>query len=262
MSVSSIAVRACQLLLASTVLLIAACASGPERSADASSDNTEGQSALASSEAAAAEAVGQDPFPGFKRLYIQGGGMLYVRDQSAFESYDNWLLDEAGVEFDKAQVPLNAKEQAQLRMLMFRARVQQTKYYGAVVKKPGACTLTQQLHLKRLRLYKSAAEGPVVNFISSFGEAVIVAEIKDSLTGELVFAYVEPVRLGRGVTKSASPDMDRLAAAMTEAMERAHRALVEQLPVDSERIDDRANLGCNGQIGRNVLEIRKVLQQG
>ncbi|NNC55143.1 MAG: hypothetical protein HKO07_05430 [Pseudomonadales bacterium] len=203
--------------------------------------------------------MGDDPFPGYKRLYIRGGCVLYIRDDAAFESYDSWYLDEADVEFNKEQIPLTAREQARLRLMMFRARVQQTKYYGNVVKQPSACTLTQQLHMKKLLLYKSPTGEAVVNFISSFGEAVIVAEIKDSLTGELIFAYIEPVKLGRGVTKSASPDMDRLGAALNEAMERAHRALVEQLPVDADKLDDRATFGCKGQIGRNVLEIRKVL---
>ncbi|NNL11352.1 MAG: hypothetical protein HKO84_06290 [Pseudomonadales bacterium] len=233
-------------------------ASGSGNSATAAAAVAE--TGIATAPASNSEAdLPDDPFPGFKRLFIRGGGILYVRDGMDFESYDSWFLDEAGIEFNKQQIPLTAKEQAQLKMLMFRARVQQTKYYGNVVKEPTACTLTQQLHMKKLLLYKSPTGGPMVNFISSFGKAVVVAEIKDSLTGELVFAYIEPVRLGRGVTKSASPDMDRLAAALTEAMERAHRALVEQLPVDPDKLDDRASYGCNGQIGRNVLEIRKVL---
>lgn len=243
------------------LLLLGACASGPSTQEIAASQAGEaappGQ-AVASINTGAGD---EEPelFPGFKRLFIRGGGLLYVRDEQAFESYDNWLLDEANIEFNSEQVPLNGGEQAQLRMLMFRARVQQTKYYGNVVKQAGPCTLAQKLHMKRLLLYKSPNEGPVVNFISSFGEAVIVAEIKDSVTGELVFAYVEPVQLGRGVTKSSSPDLDRLADALGESMERAHRALVEQLPVDPSRLDDRVAMGCNGQIGRNVLEIRKVL---
>ncbi|NNL57851.1 MAG: hypothetical protein HKO71_08860 [Pseudomonadales bacterium] len=236
-------------VVAAALVLLAGCASAPIEVPKVEPPPPEPKAALE-----------DNAFISFKRIILGNGGALYIAPDTAFESYDNWIIDKVDIEFHPEQLPLTATEQAELKILMLKARVGQAKAYGSVVREPSTCTLTQQLHLKKLLLYKSGKSGPQVNFVSSLGEAVIVAEIKDSMTGRTVFAYIEPIQLGRGVTKSASPDMERLGEILGEVMQRSYRALVEEIPVDPDNIADRAAQGCNGQIGKNLHEIRSVLR--
>ncbi|NNL57852.1 MAG: DUF3313 family protein [Pseudomonadales bacterium] len=208
-------------------------------------------------DAADAQAAASGAKNGFTRYDLGKGRVLFVNNQMAFESYDNWIIDPSSFEFKKRQRALSKRDKHRLQDLLVEARKEQTESYGGqVVKLSSPCTLTQRLHLKNLRLRNSDVGGSQVNFVKSYGETTIVAEIKESETDKLVFAYMEKISLGGGVSGSNGPQLSRLGKAIKMVMGNAHSVLVDVLPMKKERIPQRAEFGCKGQLGSNALTLR------
>ena len=118
------------------------------------------------------------------------------------------------------------------------------------------CTLTQRLHLKNLQLHNPNVGGSQVNFVKSYGETMIVAEIKESVSDKLVFVYTEKIALGGGMSGGGGPNLNRLGKAIKMVMANAHSVLLDVLPLKEDRFANRSEFGCRGQIGKNVQTIR------
>jgi len=58
--------------------------------------------------------VKDDTFISFKRIILGNGGALYIAPDTAFESYDNWIVDQAGIQFLPEQPSLQAAGQGEL----------------------------------------------------------------------------------------------------------------------------------------------------
>ncbi|MGB5324587.1 MAG: hypothetical protein WBN40_04070 [Pseudomonadales bacterium] len=193
----------------------------------------------------------------FKRYDLGSGRTLVVNSAKAFEAYDNWIIDPASFELDKRERALSMRGKKRLQAMLVDARVEQTKSYGGtVVKAVSPCTLKQQLRLENLRLSRSENRGSQLNFVRSFGDATIVAEIKDAETDEPVFIYSEKISLGGGVVGSGAPNITRLAKAIKIVMNNAHKMLVHALPLRETSIAARQQFGCAGQLGKHAVQLR------
>ncbi|NNC55144.1 MAG: hypothetical protein HKO07_05435, partial [Pseudomonadales bacterium] len=173
--------------------------------------------------------------PSYSRYKLGRGRLLFVNRDNSFESYDNWVIDQSSFEFGKRQRALSKRDKQRLQKMLLKARAKQTESFGGTVVKAGSpCTLKQRLHLKNLRLKSSEHGGSQVNFSRSYGSTTVVAEIRDSLSDEIVFIYKEKIELGGGVSGGSEARIDRLGKAIRMVMANAHKILVHALPLREE----------------------------
>lgn len=191
---------------------------------------------------------------GLAKVSSRGPGSLYMKPNHPVGSYDDILVAKVGINYTQGQKPLPPEtEQALFSRMIFGLQGGVDTEFR-LAQKPSPCTLELGLYLTNLSFYEADGQGSQTSFINSFGQATLVFEFRDSMTDEALVRYGQTSSLGSGVEGGArGPDIDRLNRALDRMLENVGRKLQDVVPVAMEA---RSDAGCQGKIGRAVLEAR------
>ncbi|NND38672.1 MAG: hypothetical protein HKO06_03665 [Pseudomonadales bacterium] len=194
---------------------------------------------------------------GFTRLRLDGKRIVYVNNNNFMESYDNWMIDTPVIEFGEGQKPLKDSDLQKLEAMLEQIQRDRTEGFGAaVVDAPSPCTLKQILKLTSLRLNTLDDAVSQISMVRSFGSAVVMAEVRDSQTDEVILAYSATASLGGGTAGHGGPQIDRLGRELRRVLDSGSVAIQKRFPYREERIDNRKHLGCSGLMGQRVFQLR------
>jgi hypothetical protein len=182
---------------------------------------------------------------GLVRVKTWRPGNLFTDPARSIDDYDDIWLAEVGIQYAEGQQPLGESEERHIRQSLADTVLQEIPAAGQLaVRQAGPCTLKLGVHLAALSFPRAGFTGP-----RNRGSAVVISELRDSQTNEPLVRYGQRRELqNSGRTTDGTPDLDRLDAALREALHDVGVAMEKSLAVNSTGA--RGALGCKGVIGQ------------
>lgn len=193
----------------------------------------------------------EQSFPGYTRFDVPNGGVMLTKNTAVgVAGYDSVVPSEVGFNYAKRQKPLDNQDAKRLQemLLGYSEYFLSNTMQQFVVSEPSECAVSLGIKLRELELYDSNVIGSQSTFVRDLGSTVVAIEIRDSMTNDLIFTYMEKVKLGGGLRSSSGVDLKRLDQAIEKtltAMAGRYAPHVVEGPVDA-----RAEYGCEGKIGK------------
>ncbi len=234
------ATRAVMILLGGVVgLTLSACASTPTAPPDAS----------ATLEAIKAGKMTSD---GLVMVNETTRSRLWVKPDHNLGRYDDVFVAGIAFAYAQGQERLDSDQEAQVGDMLLKAVSGITE--GTPVgqaENPGECVVALELGLKDIRLHIGQAEGSSTSFVSSFGEATMVVEFRDSLTDETLVRYAAHRGLGGGQGSGRmGANLGRLGRALGDMVTDMVTELQTIVPTTTERAETICNDGIYKMTGR------------
>ena len=181
-------------------------------------------------------------------------GKLFVKRDHHLGDYDNLLIDHVGFRYGPRQVRLrDGQEDRIVSMLLGAVQGSQDGTIGLAAT-PGPCVLTVNFFLKDLELETPAwRSDSTTNFVSSYGAATMVLELRDSMDQEPLARFIQRRDLGGGqATVGHRMSFFRLRHVMSFALRDMGNELRKVIPPTAQGADSRTG-GCRGGMGQVAL---------
>ena len=180
---------------------------------------------------------------GLVRMRVRGPGNLFTDPAHAIDDYDAVWVAGAGIHLAAGQEPMPDEETASLRAAIAEVATAQVAAAGApTAQAPGACTVKLIAYLANLDLPE-----PTVTSARANGGMIVILELRDSETNAPLVRYGRPRRLDRLRGARGPERLERLTAAVQEALDASGFPLRDVLPVN--RTHARDAQGCHGALG-------------
>lgn len=186
--------------------------------------------------------------PAMERVDTTGHGLLLVRPDHQLGRYDHVLIERIGFRYADAQRWLSFREEDRVSALLTAAVEGRQDGAIGVVDEPGPCVLAVRFYLTDLELFDPGyGVGSNTSFVSSFGKATFVMELRDSATDTPLARFMQRRELGGGTAISGtSASLRRLETVVGLAMRDMGAELMRVTPPTSTQWDDR----CGGTMAR------------
>lgn len=180
-----------------------------------------------------------------------GRGLLFVRSDHGIGRYDDLLIEHIGFRYAPRQRGLSFREEDRISALL-KAAVEGNQD-GAIglANEAGPCVLAVRFLVTDLELYESDLDdGSGISFVRSFGEATMVMELRDSVTGEVLASFAQRRALGGGPHHGGTgASIRRLGETVGLAMRDMGEELRKRTPPSAGGRDDE----CHGGLTRVAL---------
>lgn len=181
-------------------------------------------------------------------------GQLFVKQDHQLGEYDNLLIDHVGFRYGQGQERLKDGEEDRIvSMLLSAIQGSQDGTIGLAAM-PGPCVLTVNFFLKDLEFETPEWNGTSeTNFISSYGAATMILELRDSMAQEPLARFVQRRDLGGGrATLTQSTSLRRLRHVMAFAIRDMGNQLRKVIPPTA----GHSNKQCRGGMAEVALGSR------
>lgn len=159
-------------------------------------------------------------------------GQLFVKRDHRLGDYDNLLIDHVGFRYGRGQERLkDGAEDRIVSMLLGAVQGSQDGTIGLAAL-PGPCVLTVNVFLKDLEFETPRRSGgSETNFVSSYGAATMVLELRDSMDQEPLARFIQRRDLGGGrAMQTQSVSLQRLRHVMSYAIRDMGNQLRKVIP--------------------------------
>lgn len=177
---------------------------------------------------------------------------LWVKPDHNLGRYDDVLVAGIAFAYAQGQERLNAGQEEQVGDMLVSAVNGITE--GTPVgraNEPGECVVALELGLKDIRLHIGQAEGSAISYVSSFGEATMIVEFRDSLSEETLVRYAAHRGLGGGQGSGRmGANLGRLGRALSDMVTDMVTELQTIVPDTTERAETSCNDGIYKMTGR------------
>jgi len=184
-------------------------------------------------------------------------GQLFVRPDHHLGDYDNLLIDQVGFRYSPGQERLNDVEEDRIVSMLLSAV--QGSQDGAIglAGMPGPCVLNVNLFLKDLEFETPEWTGTSeTKFVSSYGAATMVLELRDSMNQEPLARFIQRRDLGGGrAMQTQSVTLRRLRDVMSIAIRDMGSELRKVIP-PTTGASTVSNEECRGGLSRVALGSR------
>lgn len=177
-------------------------------------------------------------------------GQLFVKRDHHLGRYDDLMIDGVGFRWTPGQERLDERDEDRIVNMLLNAVPGSEDGSVGIVNAPGPCVLAVNFYLKDLELREPIEKGSsTTGFVSSYGAATIVLELRDSIDQEPLARFVQRRDLGGGremVRRGAS--LERLSQVISLALWDMGTQLKKVIPpttgnaVDGECHDGMARL--------------------
>lgn len=152
---------------------------------------------------------------GLVEVRLSQGTGLWVKPDHHLGRYDDFLIRIESFGYAEGEERLERRQEAALRD-MLEAAVLPLTQQGPVGRatRSGPCVLDLQVSLRELQLARLPTVASKSAYVSSFGSALMVIEVRDSTTNTLLLRYAAWRGLGGGQTGGSGPEIRRLGRAM------------------------------------------------
>ncbi len=181
-------------------------------------------------------------------------GQLFVKREHHLGDYDNLLIDHVGFRYRRGQERLKEGEEDRIvSMLLGAVQGSQDGTIGLAAV-AGPCVLTVNFFLKDLEIETPDWDGrSQTNFMSSYGAATMVLELRDSMDQEPLARFIQRRDLGGGrVTQTQSKSLQRLRYVMSFALRDMGNQLRKVIPPTT----GHSNTKCRGGMSQVALGSR------
>jgi hypothetical protein len=181
-------------------------------------------------------------------------GKLFVRPDHHLGDYDKLLIDHVGFRYGNHQKRLaNDQEDRIVSMLLGAIQGSQDGTIGLAAT-PGPCVLTVNFFLKDLEFEApDRVGGSQTIFISSYGAATMVVELRDSMDQDPLARFIQRRDLGGGrATHAQATSMTRLRYAMSFAIREMGKQLRKVIPPTA----GRSEKDCRGGMAQVAMGSR------
>lgn len=178
-------------------------------------------------------------------------GRLLVRPDHGLGRYDALRVERVGFRYRMGQHPLPPRAEQRIAAMLTRAVEGGRTGILPVSEEPGLCVLSVVYYVTDLALYGTELPvGSHTAFVRSFGEATMVLELQDSLSGRALARFQQRRDLGGGFTSTATQSgLQRLGIAIGASVRDMGQQLIRIMPVTLGPTDDR----CAGAMSRVAL---------
>ena len=177
---------------------------------------------------------------------------LWVRPDHHMGRYDDVLVDGIAFAYARSQERLAPDQERRLGEILIEAvnGITADSPVGQA-NAPGECVVALELALKDLRFHIVDAQGSSVSFVSSFGDATMIVEFRDSTTRTPLLRYAAHRGLGSGpATGRHGADLNRLGRALGEMVTDMMTVLQAEVPSTTERPETVCHDGIYRLTGR------------
>jgi hypothetical protein len=177
---------------------------------------------------------------------------LWVRPNHHMGRYDDVLVDGIAFAYARGQERLEPDQEKRIGEILVEAvnGITADSPVGQA-RAPGECVVALELALKDLRFHVSESQGSTVSFVSSFGDATMIVEFRDSTTRTPLLRYAAHRGLGSGpATGRVGADLNRLGRALGEMVTDMMTELQTAVPSTTERPATTCNDGIYRLTGR------------
>ncbi len=177
---------------------------------------------------------------------------LWVRPDHHLGRYDDVLLAGIAFAYARGQERLDPEQEKKVGEMLIEAvnGITVDSPVGRATT-PGECVVALELALKDLRLHINEAHGSAVSFVSSFGDATMIVEFRDSTTQTPLLRYAAHRGLGSGpATGRLGADLSRLGRALGEMVTDMMTELQTAVPSTTERPETVCHDGIYKLTGR------------
>ncbi len=181
-------------------------------------------------------------------------GQLFVKRDHHLGRYDDLMVDSVGFRWGPGEARLQDHDEDRIiAMLLAAVQGSQDGSVG-IVTAPGPCVLAVNFYIKDLELHtpRFTAES-TTSFISSYGAATMVIELRDSMNREPLARFVQRRDLGGGreiLRRGAS--LGRLGHVISMALRDMGNQLRKAMPPTSGSLVNE----CHGGMAHVVLGLR------
>ena len=186
-------------------------------------------------------------------------GQLFVKRDHRLGEYDNLLIDHVGFRYGQGQSRLQDPDEDRIvSMLLGAVQGSQDGTLG-LTGSPGPCVLRVNFFLKDLELEHPESNIRAENgFVTSYGAATMVLELRDSLKQEPLARFIQRRDLGGGrVMQTQSMSLRRLRHVMAFALRDMGKQLRKVIPptTNTAAHSDRSSQ-CRGAMAQVALGSR------
>jgi hypothetical protein len=184
-------------------------------------------------------------------------GQLFVKRDHHLGDYDNLLIDNVGFRYGRDQERLNDGEEDRIvSMLLGAVQGSQDGTIG-LAGLPGPCVLTVNFFLKDLEFDTPEWSGrSETNFVSSYGAATMVLELRDSMDQEPLARFIQRRDLGGGrAMQTQSVSLQRLRHVMSYAIRDMGNQLRKVIP-PTAGVSNVSKQQCRGGMSEVALGSR------
>lgn len=177
---------------------------------------------------------------------------LWVKPDHHIGRYDDLLVTEIAFAYAAEQEPLDEEQEREVGAMLKRAIAEITSS-GPLkqASSAGPCALVMRMGLKDLRLHIVKDIGSNVSYVSSFGDATIIVEFRDSETDTALVRYAAHRGLGGGPgTGRLGANLGRLGQALGKMVTDMTTELQTIVPDTTVRGETECNDGVYKWSGR------------
>lgn len=177
---------------------------------------------------------------------------LWVRPDHHLGHYDDVLVAGIAFAYAQGQQRLNATQEEQVgAMLVDVVNGITSDTPVGQAQAAGECVVALELALKDIRLHIGRSTGSQISFVSSFGEATMIVEFRDSMSDEALVRYAAHRGLGGGQgSGQMGANLGRLGRALGEMVTDMVTELQTIVPTTTERPETACNDGIYKMTGR------------
>jgi hypothetical protein len=182
-----------------------------------------------------------------------GRGLLFVKPNHQLGRYDNLLIEHVGFRYGHNRGWLSPREEDRISAMLTSVIHGQRDGDLGVVTEPGPCALSVSLFLNDLEIFEEPrAVGSSTSIVTSFGEATLIMELRDSLEDEPLARFLQRRELGGGIGSGGShASLRRLGTVVAITMRDMGRQLREITPAALGAIQERRE--CEGRLTQVAL---------
>ncbi len=178
-------------------------------------------------------------------------GHLYVKRDHQLDRYDDLMIDGIGFRWGTGEARLQDHDEDRIIAMLLSAIQSSNDGTVGVATAPGPCVLAVNFYIKDLELRKPRwTESSTTSFVSSYGAATMVIELRDSMNHEPLARFVQRRDLGGGrEIPYRGASLNRLGHVISMALRDMGNQLQRAMPPGSgSRIGE-----CRGGMTNTVL---------
>jgi hypothetical protein len=188
-----------------------------------------------------------------ERAEITTPGVLFVKPDHHLGSYDELMVDPVVVTFARDSGKLSSSETRRLEKWLREATARKLVFVdpSRIVTEPGPCVLRMQTAFLDIKLPPlTSTSGSRTTMFSSYGSVILVHELRDSMTGNVVLRYFGRGQAGGGVAAAGETPWSGLTQTFDDLLSALQRGLFEAVPLS--RATEGPQAVCQGLIYEKI----------
>lgn len=178
-------------------------------------------------------------------------GQLFVKHDHHLGRYDNLMIDSVGFRWSRGEDRLRDHDEDRIIAMLLAAIQGSQDGSVGIVTEPGPCVLAVNFYIKDLELRQPrSSANSTTSFVSSYGAATMVIELRDSMDQEPLARFIQRRDLGGGremLRRGAS--LNRLGQVISMALRDMGNQLRKAMPPTSGSLVNE----CHGGMANVVL---------